>query len=88
LSTYLGIELSSSREVDPALQRVARTRQSGSWRSMMLPKDVTYWRERYGSVLATHGYCDWEIQPEKSDPAFGSDYVRNITEEAFRARSG
>lgn len=87
LSAYLGIELSSSREVDPALRRVARTRQSGSWRSMMLPKDVSYWRDRYGGALAMHGYCDWEIQPEKSDPAFGSDYIRYITEEAFRSRT-
>jgi len=87
LSAYLGIELSSSREVDPALRRVARTRQSGGWRAMMLPKDVAYWRARYDNALATHGYFDWDIQPEKSDPAFGSEYILDITEEAFRSRA-
>jgi hypothetical protein len=87
LSAYLGIELSSSREVDPVVRRVARTRQSGGWRRMMLPQDVTYWRERYGSVLESYGYDDWEIHPEKSDPAFGSEYIVTITEEAFRSRT-
>jgi len=87
LSAYLGIELSSSREVDPAVRRVARTKQSGEWRRMMLTKDVTYWRERYGSALAMYGYCDWEIHPERSDPAVGSEYILNITEEAFRSRT-
>jgi hypothetical protein len=86
LSAYLGIELSSSREVDPVVQRVARTRQSGEWRKMLLPQDVAYWRERYGRALEKHGYRDWEIHPEKSDPAVGSEYIRTITEEAFRSR--
>ena len=87
LSAYLGIELASSREVDPALRRVARTRRSGGWRSMMLPRDVAYWRERYGSALAVYGYRDWEIQPERLDPAFGSEYILSITQEAFRSRA-
>jgi hypothetical protein len=85
LSAYLGIELSSSREVDPSLQRVTRTKQSGGWRKMMLPHDVTHWRERYGSALETFGYSDWEIHPEKADPAMGSEYILRITEEAFRS---
>jgi hypothetical protein len=85
LSAYLGIELSSSREVEPNHQRVARTKQSGGWRKMMLPQDVTYWRERYGSALETFGYSDWEIHPEKSDPAVGSGYILRITEEASRS---
>ena len=87
LSAYLGIELSSSREVAPVVRRVARTKQSGAWRTMMLPKDVTYWRERYGSALEKYGYDDWEIHPEKSDPAVGSEYILSITEEAFRSRA-
>ena len=85
LAAYLGLELSGSREVDPSLQRLTRTKGSGSWRKMMLPEDVTYWRERYGSALETYGYSDWEIRPEKSDPAENSDYVLRITEEAFKS---
>jgi hypothetical protein len=83
LSAHLGIELSGSREVDPRLQRVTRTKRSGGWREMMLPEDVTYWKERYGSALEAYGYSDWEIHPEKSDPAEGSEYVLRIAEEAF-----
>lgn len=85
LSAYLGFELSSSREVHPSLERVARTKRSGGWRRMMLPRDAAYWRERYGSALETYGYRDWEILPEKSDPAEGSEYILRITEEAFRS---
>jgi hypothetical protein len=86
LSAYLRIELSSSREVDPSVQRVTRTKGSGGWRKMMLPQDVTYWRERYGTALETYGYSDWEIHPEKSDPAVSSEYILRITEEAFESK--
>jgi hypothetical protein len=86
LSAYLGMELSGSREVDPTLQRVTRTKRSGDWREMMLPEDVAYWRERFGNALATYGYSDWEIHPERSDPAGGSDYILRITAEAFQSR--
>jgi hypothetical protein len=86
LSAYLGIELSSSREIDPSLQRVTRTKRSGGWRKMMLPQDVTYWRERYGSALETCGYSDWELHPEQFDPAVGSDYILKITAEAFKSK--
>jgi hypothetical protein len=50
---------------------------------MMLAQDVTYLRARYGSALEQHGYCDWEIDPEKSDPALSSEYILRITKEAF-----
>jgi hypothetical protein len=86
LSAYLGTELSISREVDPELRRVARTKRSGDWRRMMLPEDVAYWRGRFGGALERHGYHDWEIDPERSDPAGGSDYILRITAEAFQSR--
>ena len=86
LSAYLGLGLSTSREVDPGLQRVARTRRSGDWRRMMLPEDVAHWRARFGAALEAHGYGDWEIHPERSDPAGGSEYILRITAEAFRSR--
>jgi hypothetical protein len=85
LSAHLGIELSSSRELDPRILRVTRTKRSGNWRKMMLPQDVAYWKERYGSALETHGYRDWEIHTENTDPAEGSEYVLRTAEEAFRS---
>jgi hypothetical protein len=86
LSEYLGFELSDSRDVDPDFQRVARTKRSGDWRRMMLPEDVSYWRERFGAALESHGYSDWAIRPEPSDPASGSEYILRITEEAYKSR--
>jgi hypothetical protein len=77
--------LSHSREVDPTLQRVARTRQSGDWRAMMLPEDVTHFRDRYGDVLDRWSYADWAIAPAKSDPSAGSEYIARIADEAFGA---
>ena len=50
LTAYLGIELSSSRDVDPGTQRVTRSRQAGNWRTMMLPEDVAY----LGGALRRH----------------------------------
>lgn len=84
LAAYLGIALSASREVDPTLRRVARTRRSGDWRSVMLREDVAYLQNRFGTALAEHGYGDWDIAPATTDPAMGSEYVRRITREAFQ----
>jgi hypothetical protein len=86
LAEYLEVDLSSSREVDQGLARVARTRASGSWRRMMLPEDVERWRNRYGRTLSAYGYDDWELQPQPCDPADGSAYVLRIAEEAFASR--
>jgi hypothetical protein len=86
LSRYLGLGLSDSRDVDPDFKRVTRTRGSGEWRRMMLPEDVVCWRERFGAALQTHGYSDWEILPERTDPAGGSEYILRITEDAFTSR--
>ena len=86
LSAYLGTKLSPSREVDPELRRVSRTKGAGDWRRMMLPEDAAHWRARFGAALQTHGYGDWEIHPERSDPAGGSEYILRITAEAFRSR--
>jgi hypothetical protein len=85
LSAYLDLELSSVREIDPELQRVARTRRSGDWCQMMLPQDVAHWRQRFGNVLEAHGYGDWEVRPERTNPAGGSDYILKITAEAFES---
>jgi hypothetical protein len=87
LQTYLGVPLSLSREVDPSLQRVARTRQSGSWRTMMLPDDVAYFRDRYGGVLERWTYGDWTTRPEKSPAREGSGYILRIADEAFKSRA-
>jgi hypothetical protein len=86
LSAYLGLPLSPSRDVDPSLSRVARTRQSGGWRRMMLPEDVAYFSDRFASVLERHGYADWDVRPDKSPPASGSEYIARIAEEAFESR--
>jgi hypothetical protein len=86
LAAYLGIKLKRSREVIPSLQRVSRSRGSGDWRRLMLPEDVTFWKERYGPALERHGYKDWEVHPQRLDPALGSSYIRRITEEAFESR--
>ena len=87
LSAYLGMPLSASREVDPSLSRVARTRQSGGWRAMMLPEDVVYFEDRYGGALQRHAYLDWDIRPGSSPPAEGSEYIARIAEEAFETRA-
>jgi hypothetical protein len=53
----------------------------------MLPEDVAYLRERYGSMLDAYGYRDWQTEPRRTDPAVGSEYILRIAEEAFRRRS-
>jgi hypothetical protein len=85
LSAYLGIALSESRDVDPSLGRVARTRRSGGWRAVMLPEDASYLRQRYGAALEERGYGDWELRPGTLDPEEGSAYITKITSEAFRS---
>ena len=85
LAAYLGIRLKRAQELIPKLQRVSRTRGSGDWRKLMLPQDVSFWKERYGSAFEIHGYDDWEVHPERLDPAVGSDYILRITEEAFQS---
>lgn len=87
LQAYLGVPLSLSREVDPSLQRVARTRQSGAWRAMMLPEDVAYFRDRYGGVLERWTYSDWATSPQRSPSRDGSEYILRIADEAFRSRA-
>jgi hypothetical protein len=87
LSAYLGLEVAAAAEVHPELQRVRRTKRSGNWRTMMLPEDVAYLRERYGSMLDAYGYRDWQTEPRRTDPAVGSEYILRIAEEAFRRRS-
>ena len=86
LARYLGVEVSSSREVEPGYERVARGKLSGDWRRMMLPEDVACWRGHYGSELAAYGYDDWELVPGRIDPAVCSDYISRITDEAFQRR--
>jgi hypothetical protein len=85
LSEHLGLPLSLSREVDPSLQRVARTRQSGGWRALMLPEDVAYFKDRYGALLDRWAYADWGIKPEKSSASEGSEYILKIADEAFKS---
>jgi hypothetical protein len=86
LSAYLGLRLSESRDIDASLRRLGRTKGSGAWRTMLLPPDVAYLRERYGAVLEKHGYGDWAIGPGRLEAAQGSDYVRKIAREAFATR--
>lgn len=87
LSACLGREVASNRDMHPEFQRLARTKQSGNWRKMMLDEDVAFVRQRYAGALAAFGYDDWQAEPQRTDPAVGSDYIIRITEEAFRLRS-
>jgi len=87
LSAYLGREVAGNRDMHPEFQRLARTKQSGNWRKMMLDEDVAFVREHYAGALAAFGYDDWQVEPQRTDPAVGSDYIIRITEEAFRRRS-
>jgi hypothetical protein len=86
LAAYLGVEVSSSREVEPGYERVARSKGAGDWRKMMLPDDVARWRDRYGAELEAYGYNDWELRPGEIDPAVSSQYVIRITDESFKRR--
>jgi hypothetical protein len=86
LSAYLGLRLAEGRDIDASLRRLGRTKGSGGWRTILLPQDVAYLRERYGAALEDHGYGDWAIGSGGLAPSQGSDYVREIAREAFATR--
>jgi len=85
LENYLGVELSSSRDIGP-YGRVRRTKKSGNWKTAMLPDDIHLIRKYFGPMLERHGYDDWCLS-EKShfDPAHGTQYIQRIAQEAYSA---
>lgn len=70
LETYLGMPLQRHVEVEAQYARVARTRQSGSWRSWFTGEDVRILRPRLAGYMKLFGYDDrdWELAESASIP--------------------
>lgn len=82
LGSYLGLDLSGGRDVDPSLGRVVRTKGYGNWRNWLTSADVSYYAPVFADYLALHGYDPaWTLPAEpRIDPEHGSRYVRRLVE--------
>lgn len=75
LSEYLGAEI-APREVDPAHQRVVRTRGEGGWRSWFTASDRAWGDSLFGDYMRATGQPDdWACSPVPPDPRHGSWYM-------------
>lgn len=82
LESYLGVPLTSRREVDE-FQRTRRSAAAGNWREFFTPEDVAVLQPLTGESLAEIGYCDWELRPvEALNPAHLSEYLLRLQQEA------
>jgi hypothetical protein len=83
LESRLGLSLSGSATVPPALRRVERTKSYGAWRSWFTPQDVEALRPLLQPYLELYyPAADWDVRsPPSLDPEHGSNYVRRVMDE-------
>jgi hypothetical protein len=81
LENYLGIKLTSNREVDD-LGKTKRTADFDNWKSFFTDEDVKALLPIYSPIIGPHGYEDWDLESHpKLDPMVGSKYVRKLISE-------
>lgn len=83
LEKYLGFKLVGLPQVEPARQRVERTKWYGDWKNWFTEEDVIFFQPRYKKFLQLYGYeDDWSLNP---NPVISSEhaslYVERIVNE-------
>jgi hypothetical protein len=82
LDDHLGFNVDPEASVAAGLERVARRKGSGDWRSWFTPADVGYYRSGpLDHYMATFGYdrSDWDLDPTPElDPRHGSAYMWSL----------
>lgn len=83
LSAYLGLAVAAGVEVDPAYQRVARTKGAGDWRHWFTAADVAQYRPLFAPIMAALGYADdWTLaEPQRIAPAHSWQYFERLVHE-------
>jgi hypothetical protein len=83
LQAFLGVGLTGSATVSPLLDRVVRTKSSGSWRDWFTREDVNAFRPIFGPYLDRYyPAADWNLGATPLlDPEFGSLYVARVINE-------
>lgn len=83
LRRHLGLPLRNAAAPEQPARRVLRTGLAGDWRNWLTAADVAELRPALQPFLERLGYGDdWRLnEPERLDPAHGSDYVRRLLAE-------
>jgi len=67
LAKYLGVELSSDRDVGGKYSQTYRSGSFNNWKRYFTPEDVSFF-EKHAEYLKMLGYEDWELTPPRSIP--------------------
>jgi hypothetical protein len=83
LENYLGFRINFNGEVDPSVQRVARTKGVGDWKNWFTPTDVEYFSEIFREYLIENGYdLNWQTNPNPVIPVeYSTEYVKRLIAE-------
>lgn len=84
LESYLGFRLPPTIEIPDGLQRVVRTKQSGSWRLWFTAADIDYFKPILSPYMQAFQYDieDWHIAPaEPIPPIHASEYILRVLNE-------
>ncbi|RSZ60469.1 hypothetical protein HF313_19725 [Massilia atriviolacea] len=83
LSAYLGLTVQPDPKIDPAYQRVARTKGAGDWRHWFTREDVAHYRPLLAPLMAGLGYADdWTLaDPPHIAPEHSWVYFERLVRE-------
>ncbi|NHZ89875.1 hypothetical protein F2P45_12750 [Massilia sp. CCM 8733] len=83
LSAYLGMTVQADARIDPAYQRVARTKGSGDWRHWFTRDDVAHYRPLLEPLMGALGYAgDWTLaEPPLITPEHSWVYFERLVRE-------
>lgn len=88
LENYLGMVLTSGREVGARFDRTRRTSGYNNWKTFFLPEDMALFKSLHEHDMAAMAYVDWELAPVAAlNPEHGSLYLERLLDEAERRRS-
>jgi hypothetical protein len=84
LSDFLSMKIKGDFNVADEYKRVARTKSYGGWRAWFEPEDVDYFRPIFSEYMQLLNIPDdWELNDERIDPAFSSEYMQKLHEGAL-----
>lgn len=84
LEKYLGFKLWGKSKVDNKLNRVVRTKNSGSWRNWFTQEDITYFKPLLSEYMTYFNYdnTDWKLNKNPViSPEHCSKYFRRVINE-------
>ena len=84
LEKYLGFKLTKEITIDKSLNRVVRTKSSGSWRNWFLKEDIIFFKPIFKKYMDKFNYDfdDWKLNyPQNIQPKHSSEYVIRLINE-------